>query len=88
MGVLRVTAPAGTARGGPPLAPVLGQAGIKVADFGLSYLTSAEDETNPVYWALNCGTEGYKAPESIPFEDPIWHKPVDDFKILSPCNGK
>ncbi|KAF2170233.1 hypothetical protein M409DRAFT_19835 [Zasmidium cellare ATCC 36951] len=58
----------------------------KVADFGLAFLTSAEDQTNPAYWANAVGTKGYMPPEQIPFEDPLNRKAVDDFKILSDCN--
>lgn len=59
-----------------------------VGDFGLSFLTSEADETNPYYWATAAGTHGYMPPEQTSFQDPIDKKPVDDFKILSPCNGK
>lgn len=57
-----------------------------VGDFGLSFLTSESDETNPYFWARAAGTHGFMPPEATSYEDSENKKPVDDFKMLSPCN--
>lgn len=58
-----------------------------VSDYGLAFLTSPEDKSNPLLWG-GAGTQGFQPPEQLRFVDGGTGKAVDDFKILSPCNGK
>ena len=58
----------------------------KLADFGLAVVTTPADPANPGMYAINVGTEGYIPPEQISFLNPDTRVPVDNFRLLSPCN--
>ncbi|EME45901.1 hypothetical protein DOTSEDRAFT_22025 [Dothistroma septosporum NZE10] len=57
----------------------------RVADFGFAIFTDENDPLNPDYW-IGDGTPGYFPPEGTSYIDPEMDKPVDDWKMLSPCN--